>query len=90
MAEDDDGRRWELTMRGWKWRWRLQFPSGVAVAPTTRVDRRQGGGVLLMCSLRGKRGTGRKTWAGGDRHLLTVVGGVKQWGGAEVGVAPRG
>jgi hypothetical protein len=76
MVEDDDGRRWELTVRGLK-RWRrLQFPNGVVAAPVVGVDRRQGGGgVLSMCSLRGKRGRGRKTWAGGDRRLLTVGGG---------------
>jgi hypothetical protein len=76
MVEDDDGRRWELTVRGLK-RWRrLQFPNEVVAAPVAGVDRRQGGGgVLSMCSLRGKRGRGRKTWAGGDRRLLTVGGG---------------
>jgi hypothetical protein len=40
MAEDDDGRSWELTVRGLKRR--LRFPGGVAVM-VARVDTRQGG-----------------------------------------------
>jgi hypothetical protein len=43
MVEDDDGQRWELTVRGLKRQRRHRFPSGVAVAPAARVDRRQGG-----------------------------------------------
>jgi hypothetical protein len=38
-------------------------------------------GVLLTCSLRGKRGVGRETWAGGDRHLLMV--GARGWKSGE-------
>jgi hypothetical protein len=50
MAEDDDGRRWELTVRGLKRRRRLQFPGGVAAALVAGVDRRQGGwgGSVLL------------------------------------------
>jgi hypothetical protein len=40
----------------------------------------RGVGVLLACSLRGKRGARRKTWAGGDRHLLRVGGGGQSSG----------
>jgi hypothetical protein len=43
LVADDDGWRWELTMRGLKRWWRLQFLGGVAALPMTEVDRRQGG-----------------------------------------------
>jgi hypothetical protein len=38
-------------------------------------------GVLSTCSLRGKRGVGRETLAGGDRHLLMV--GARGWKSGE-------
>jgi hypothetical protein len=48
MAEDDDGQRWELTMRGLKrWRWWPGWTGG---------KRGGGWGVPLACSLRGKGG----------------------------------
>jgi hypothetical protein len=74
MAEDNDGRRWELTVRVLRRR-RHRFPGGVAAAPMARVDRRQGWwGVALGVLLARKKSAGRKTWAGDDRHLLTVGG----------------
>jgi hypothetical protein len=43
MAEDDNGQRWELTVRGLKRQRWLQFLGGVAVASAAGEDRRQGG-----------------------------------------------
>jgi hypothetical protein len=69
LPEDDDGRRWELTVRVLKRRWRLLFSSGVAVAPAAGVDRRQGGwGGGLGLALEGDRmGEGEKK-GGGDKR----------------------
>jgi hypothetical protein len=89
MAEDNDGRRWELTVRGLKRQRRHRFPSGVAVAPAARVDRRQGGWGALSMLLVSKKGSGEKNL--GQRWLAPFNGGVvEQWGGVGLGVVPRG
>jgi hypothetical protein len=61
MAEDDDGRSWELTVRGLKRQ--LRFPGGVAVM-VAGVDARQGGmgGVGSVLLEKGRKwGRERKT-----------------------------
>jgi hypothetical protein len=58
MVEDDDGRRWELIVRGLK-RWRrLQFPGGAAAAGVARRQGGWGGGSLgvLLARKKGVRG----------------------------------
>jgi hypothetical protein len=69
MAEDDDGQRWELTVRGLK-RWRrLQFPG--TVAAVAGVDSRQGGWGCSRCApCEEKGGTGEIFWPGGSRCLF--------------------
>jgi hypothetical protein len=57
MAEDDGGRRWELTKTGLKQRRQLQFPGRVVAALEARVDRRQGGcSRRAPCEEKGARG----------------------------------
>jgi hypothetical protein len=60
MVEDDDGHRWEFTMRGLKRQRRLRFPGGVVATPAAKVDRRQGGGRgcsrRAPCEEKGARG----------------------------------
>jgi hypothetical protein len=69
MEEEDDGRRWELTVRGLKrwWRFRLRVGNG---GPVADYDRRspegdKGGGALLVgveAVWRQKKGA--TTWLG--------------------------
>jgi hypothetical protein len=87
MVEDDDGRSWELTVRGLKRRRRLRFPGGVAAAPAAGVDRRQWG--LGACSLRGNGGG----WSSGEgpvwgwrRTAEEDVGGLARCSGGVVGL----
>jgi hypothetical protein len=66
MAEDDDGWRWELTVKGLK-RWRrLPFPCGVAVEPVAEEDRRQGGWGGGLGLVRGGEGIGEGEKKGDD------------------------
>jgi hypothetical protein len=105
MAEDDDGRRWELTVRGLKRR--LQCLGGVAAALVAGVDRRQGGwggSVLLekgrewgrerkkgaaMGGARFKRHTEVGNGSVGWRHALGVEEGTRRGNGPEAGRCGR-
>jgi hypothetical protein len=86
LAEDDDGRRWELTVRVLKRRWQLLFSSGVVVAPVARVDMRQGGwgGGGLGLAQEGERmgeGEKKEVAMGGARFkwCTEVVNGSVGW-----------
>jgi hypothetical protein len=82
MAEDDDGRSWELTVRGLKRQ--LRFPGGLAVM-VAGVDTRQGGmgGCGLGLAREGeKMGEGEKNGA--------VTGGARFKRRAEVGNGSTG
>jgi hypothetical protein len=68
MVEDDDGQRWELTLRGLKRRQRLRFPGEVVAASAAGVDRRQGGGG---CS---RRARCEEKGAQGEKLGPTVTG----------------
>jgi hypothetical protein len=77
MAEDDNGRSWELTMRGLKrWQW-LRFPGGVATA--VGVDKRQAG---WGCS---RRAPCEEKGAWGEKLGLAVTDAFYGWGGRAVG-----
>jgi hypothetical protein len=81
MAEDDDGQRWELTVRGLKQqRRRLQFPG--TVAAVVGVDSRQGGGGALDVLLVRKKGRGEKNLGRRRPAPFNCGGGGGGWRGA--------